>query len=351
LAAQRGTCSSVVVIGRNEGERLGRCLQALAEWNGPRVYVDSGSSDGSPELAREMGWDVVELDPRRPFTAARGRNEGLEYLLSNHPYLEFVQFVDGDCQLVDGWLEKAEGELRKRLDAAIVCGQLRELHPERSIYNLLCDLEWRRETGEVASCGGIFMARVAALKEVGGFNPLMIAGEEGELCLRLRRSGWKILRLPDLMAYHDAAMTRFRQWWKRSVRTGYGYAESALMHGLISERHNVRPVCSILLWGLVVPALAVGLAIPTGGLGLALIGVYFVPLLRAQGSFVRRGWKRGEATLYAAFCVLSKFPQALGLLRYIRRGAARRRKRRHSLQARLTLGAATDRAALSGQDR
>ena len=71
----------VVVIGRNEGQRLARCLQSQAERTDSVVYVDSGSTDGSVALAQSLGVQVLALDPRTPFTAARARNEGFAALL------------------------------------------------------------------------------------------------------------------------------------------------------------------------------------------------------------------------------------------------------------------------------
>ena len=52
----------VVVIGRNEGERLRRCLESLGPHLAATVYVDSGSADGSVALARSLGAETVELD-------------------------------------------------------------------------------------------------------------------------------------------------------------------------------------------------------------------------------------------------------------------------------------------------
>ena len=43
----------------------------------------------------------------RPFTAARARNEGYAALVKLQPNTRFVQFIDGDCELVSGWLETA----------------------------------------------------------------------------------------------------------------------------------------------------------------------------------------------------------------------------------------------------
>src|SRR6476660_3526039 len=82
---------AVVAIGRNEGERLQRCLESVRPQCETIVYVDSGSDDGSVDLARGLGVEVVELDMSIPFTAARARNEGLRRLRELRPSLEYVQ--------------------------------------------------------------------------------------------------------------------------------------------------------------------------------------------------------------------------------------------------------------------
>lgn len=221
----------VVVIGRNEGDRLRKCLESAIGRAAWVVYVDSGSSDSSVALARSLGADVVELDASAPFTAARGRNEGFLRLSQTLRPPRFVQFVDGDCEFVDGWLDEARSALEARPDVAIVCGRRRERFPEASVYNRLADLEWDRPAGEAESCGGDSMVRAEAMASVGGFDPSVAAGEEPELCFRLRRDGWKVLRLGGEMTRHDMAMTRFGQWWRRRVRGGRGALDVALRCG------------------------------------------------------------------------------------------------------------------------
>ena len=157
----------IVAIGRNEGERLRRCLSSVLGRAGKIVYVDSGSTDGSVAMARSMGVEVVELDMSQPFTAARARNAGFARVAD----CVYVQFVDGDCEIVAGWIELAVQQLEENLNWAIVCGRRREQHLDASIYNRLCDIEWDTPVGEAHACGGDAMVRVAAFQQVGGYNP------------------------------------------------------------------------------------------------------------------------------------------------------------------------------------
>ena len=304
----------VVVVGRNEGERLKVCLRSLTGQAERIVYVDSGSSDGSLEYAQAWGAAVVALEP--PFTAARARNSGLEQLRAAYPEIPFVQFLDGDCELRPGWLRAGATALARDSGLAVVCGRLRERFPEASIYNRLCDLEWDRPAGPTESSGGIAMMRIAAFAEVKGFRPDLIAGEEPDLCFRLRQRGYRVLRLDAEMAMHDAAMLRFGQWWRRARRGGHAYAEGAARHrnepGRFWQRENRR----IAFWGLALPGLAIGLSIPTFGFSLALLAGYPALGWRTYRASRKQGRSPADARLYAQFCVLGKIPEGLGLAEY-----------------------------------
>jgi GT2 family glycosyltransferase len=307
---------AIIVIGRNEGERLRRCLGSAIGRAPVVVYVDSGSTDGSVELARGLGASIVELDPSIPFSAGRARNAGVDRVLVLQSEVEFVQFVDGDCELVAEWLGQGVRALRGDPGLAAVCGRVRELNPEKSVYNRLCALEWNAPEGETRFCGGNAMVRVRAFREAGGFDPALIAGEEPELCVRLRMRGWKVARLDSEMVLHDAAMTRFAQWWRRSLRAGWAYAEGAAMHGSSPERHCVRESCSILFWGALLPSAALLLPWASGALGLLLFAGYPLLAARVFRASRRRGFSREDARLQALFIVLAKFPQAIGQLQF-----------------------------------
>lgn len=307
-----------VVIGRNEGQRLVRCLDSLLGRVAHIVYVDSGSTDGSVAMAESKGVTVVALDMSKPFTAARGRNAGFERLMALHPGLTFVQFVDGDCEVVPGWIETAAARLTERTELAVVCGRRRERHPDQSIYNALCDVEWDTPVGEAKACGGDAMMRVSAFRQVGGFDATLIAGEEPELCFRLREAGWRIERLGAEMTLHDAAITRFEQWWKRNVRSGHAYAEGAHLHGASAERYNLRENLKIVLWGAVLPTIAVTGAVPTLGASMLLLGSYPLNIARIYARTRGQGMPDHLAFAYAVSMVVVKFPEVQGVAKYWR---------------------------------
>lgn len=306
----------IVVIGRNEGARLRCCLDSLLGCDHPIVYVDSGSTDGSIALARQKGVQVVELDMSIPFSAARARNAGYQQLIAADPTLEFVQFVDGDCEMVAGWIERAVQVMQQDPKVAAVDGRRRERYPEKSPYNRLCNMEWDRPAGEIRYCGGDVMVRCAAFQQVGGYNPALIAGEEPELCVRLRSEGWKIMRIAAEMTVHDAAMTHFRQWFRRAIRAGHAFAEGAAMHGRPPEKHWVRESRSVWQWAFWVPLLAFGLVGVTHGWSLLLLAGYFYLAWRIRSHCRGNQRTAAETRLFVLFTILGKFPQLIGQLQF-----------------------------------
>ena len=301
-----------VVIGRNEGARLRSCLESVLQYVNLVVYVDSGSTDDSVELAKQFGVDVVHLDLTIPFTAARARNEGFDRLQKLAPNLSFVQFIDGDCVILKGWFEHALFHFEHNSDVAVVCGRRRERYPETSIYNMLCDIEWNTAVGQTKACGGDSLMRATVFQQVAGFNPELIAGEEPELCVRIRQHGWKVWRLDADMTLHDANMTRFAEWWKRNVRSGFAFALGASMHGALPERHWVTEMNRARVWGAYIPLFILSIAL-IEPIGVVLAIIYPIQVIRIWSKNkdkVSIPWK------YAFFVTLGKFPEIQGQFKF-----------------------------------
>jgi glycosyltransferase involved in cell wall biosynthesis len=305
--------TGIVVIGRNEGQRLVACLRSLGTGQRPVVYVDSGSTDGSIGAASGLGADVVVLDLTIPFTAARARNAGIARLAEIRSDLSYVQFIDGDCQLAPGWIAAAEAFLDGREDAAVVCGRRRELRPDASIYNAICDIEWDTPAGEGTACGGDALMRLAAVAAAGGYSAELIAGEEPELCLRLREAGWKIWRIDEEMTAHDANISCFGQWWKRTMRGGFAYAAVLALHARSPKRIWLRESARALAWGLALPVSVLISCAAWPTLAVALMGLFPIQFARLA---IKRGGSSARSWRYAFFMILAKFAEAAGILKY-----------------------------------
>jgi GT2 family glycosyltransferase len=297
-----------VIIGRNEGDRLLACLDALAGVDGRVIYVDSGSTDGSIKAATERGAEVVALDMSQPFTAARARNAGLDRL-ADEPGDDLVQTIDGDCALRDDWIATARAFLDTHSAVAVVCGRRRERLPDASIYNRLCDAEWDTPIGEARACGGDALFRLGPLRAAGFYRSDLIAGEEPELCLRLRAAGWKIWRLDAEMTWHDADMHRFGQWWARSRRAGFAFAEGAALHGAPPERHWVAETRRAIIWGGVLPLVVLVSALISPALAVLVALVW--PL-----QIVRIALRPDMDLARAVFLTLGKGAEAQGVADY-----------------------------------
>jgi len=306
--------SAAVIIGRNEGERLKRCIDSTLPHFDFTVYVDSGSTDQSVGYAASKGCMVVELDTTVMFSAARARNEGYKRILASQPGLKYVQFIDGDCELQPNWSQTAITFLDQNSRIAALCGRRRERFPERSVYNQLCDWEWAIQPGEIEYCGGDVLMRTEAFSEVGGYRDSMIAGEEPELCVRLRNSGWKIYCLDQEMTLHDASILKFSQWWQRAKRSGYAYAAGAWLHGRTEEKMWLRQSLRSWIWAFCFPitALVIGLTISAWGFFLFL--AYPAQALRQFSADT--GPARDRATR-SIFNSMARFPELAGQFKFL----------------------------------
>ncbi|MFN7003355.1 MAG: glycosyltransferase [Roseinatronobacter sp.] len=296
-----------VVIGRNEALRLGAALEAVMAKARRTIYVDSGSRDDSVALARALGVEVLELDPSRPFSAARARNEGFAAL--GRDRARFVQFIDGDCIVQPDWLEVALDFMSAHPEAGLVFGRQYEARPDASVYNFLTDWEWDKPLGAHAFCAGCVMMRSAALLQIGGYDDALIAGEDDDMCMRLHREGWQTWRIAAVMTEHDARLLTIGPWWRRTVRAGYSYGALGRKHGGVARTQRARAI----LWGGVVPVLALCGLIFWSPLFVGLVVLVGLWVARQTWRFTRLGLDADRALVVAATLLLGKAAELQGL--------------------------------------
>jgi cellulose synthase/poly-beta-1,6-N-acetylglucosamine synthase-like glycosyltransferase len=235
---------SVVVIGRNEGARLRDCFTSIKNiehegYDLEYIYSDSGSTDNSLEIAAEFGIPALALKPEFP-TAALGRNAGWRASKG-----DFILFLDGDSAVEPDFLSQALPWFEDP-KLAVLFGWRRERYPEHSIFNRVLDLDWCCDIGIAPFCGGDAIFRRKVLEQTGGYDYSLIAGEEPDLCRRLRDFGYYIRCVEKVMSKHDLAMYRWKQYWRRLLRAGHAFAEISARYRNTSEpiwlsesRHNM----------------------------------------------------------------------------------------------------------------
>jgi cellulose synthase/poly-beta-1,6-N-acetylglucosamine synthase-like glycosyltransferase len=322
---------SVVVIGRNEGERLSRCLESVRVMTAPAgglelIYVDSASRDDSVARARHCGARVVALDAARPCAAA-GRNAG--WRTARAPV---VLFLDGDTVVDPRFVVDSLPEFSDPA-VAVVWGHRRELAPRASLYNRALDLDWVYRPGPAELCGGDALVRRDALAAVDGFDETLIAGEEPDLCRRLRERGRAVLHVDRPMTRHDLAMRSFREYWRRALRAGHAYAEvAARSSGAalplwrdVARRNRLHAI------GLLAAPIAAGVAALALGTAWPLVAALALAVLLLARTAWRNRWKSDDPAtlaLYALHSHLQQLPIFAGQLAY---ALARLRGRRLAL--------------------
>ncbi len=307
-----------VVIGRNEGERLKTGLRAIRAIcpEAPIVYVDSGSSDDSVNFAKSLSITALELDMSIPFTAARARNHGFQELLKTNPNLELVQFLDGDCELLPGWIETASNHLMMHDNIGIVSGRRQERNPHASIYNQLIDIEWNTSPGEIRAVLGDMCVKVVTFKKIQGFNESIIAAEDDDFCIRARRAGYLTFRLDADMSKHDANITSLSQWYKRSKRGGHGYANIYHLHGGAPEYYFKRELKSVIFWGALVPATFILFLFTLPLISLIIFLSYSAFICRTILRRLRSGDPAKLAVSYGLLIFTGKIPEFIGVIHY-----------------------------------
>lgn len=308
--------TDIIIIGINVQRYLSDCIASIRAADYPQelltiTFVDGGSSDSSVAIAHEAGINVIELNDTYP-TPGRGRNAGL--FAATAPY---VQFLDADTLLDRDWLKTALGYFGEKIVA--VCGKRSERWPDKNNYHVVASVEWHYEQGPCRYFGGDFLALREPLVAEGGFDDLLIAGEEPDFSARLHSKGWIIWRIAAAMTLHDLNMTTFRQYWKRAYRSGHAYAEVGLRHLKSPEKLWARELARVSLTALLpIMLILAGALVRQSLIGLILaLAVALKPLLRIPRTIRQYRISLPIALLYALHAAFVAYPQFFGIVRYL----------------------------------
>ena len=317
-----------VVIGVNAAATLHRCLSSIINCDYPRdalniVYVDGGSIDESPAIAESFAdVRIVGLDLEHP-TPGLGRNRGWKVGVA-----PLVQFLDSDTVLDKDWFRRAVKEFQA--DVGAVAGNRNEIHPEKSVYNWIGNLEWNGSPGDAECFGGDVLIRRQALEDTCGYDDELVGGEDPELSVRIRSFGWRIRQIDVEMTRHDLAMTKFTQYFRRVYRSGYAFAaviDRCSDKGIMIWRKEFRRIL-IRGGGFVGFSLLAALTffLPPSTLETLIAGVLlfgsalvllFYPRLFRVGYFMEdKQLNRNQARVYAWHCSLVVLPDIVGAARF-----------------------------------
>lgn len=192
---------SVVVVTRNERERIGACLESILAACRPIdrfeiLLVDSRSTDGTVDVARDYPVTVLELPEGPPVTAAAGRYVGTAATSG-----DLVLFVDGDVVLTDDWLTSACRRLRDDPTLGGLDGHLDESAADAD--------------RPVDALRGVALYDRGALETAGGFDPHLVSNEDIDLSYRVRDAGYRLRRLSTVVGFHpdeNGPRDRLRRW-------------------------------------------------------------------------------------------------------------------------------------------
>jgi glycosyltransferase involved in cell wall biosynthesis len=199
---------SIILISKNQAWNISRLIESVLHSSAclrsrEIILVDSVSTDETVDLARRYPIDIVRLRPSQPLSPSAGR-----YIGYKRSRGEFVLFLDGDMELIPGWLEPALRTMRNKPDAALMLSsRVIELLPPNGTTFLPLPEEISfavpREVPRVSFVvGGAALYRRSVLEEVGTFNPYLKSDEEPELYLRIRHAGYRILQLDAPIVRH-----------------------------------------------------------------------------------------------------------------------------------------------------
>jgi N-acetylglucosaminyl-diphospho-decaprenol L-rhamnosyltransferase len=207
---------SIVTVLHQSAPELPRLLRSIDAHLHPRpqiVAVDSGSTDGGADLAREAGAEAIVLEGNPGFGAAT--NAGVQ--LARH---DVTALLNPDCELLDGDL--AELAARAATADALLVPRLLDPDgsPQRSAHPLpgrpasllravlpgpaLPQPHRARRTRTVGwAIAACLVARTEVLQRLGPFDPdAFLFYEDLDLCLRARAAGVPTILHPDVVVRH-----------------------------------------------------------------------------------------------------------------------------------------------------
>lgn len=254
---------TVVIKALNEQGRIAAALEsalaAVAPLGGEVVLADSASTDATVRIAARYPVRVVTLAHADERCCGIGPQLGWQ-----HARGEYVYVMDGDMQLLPGFLEQALAFLAQHPEVAGVGGRVLELNDESLEYRERAERSRTREAhrhpGPVDRLDGGGLYRRRAVEEAGWLSDRNLHSyEEFDLAARLRARGWKLWRLPADAVSHEGHHSPPYALLARRWRSRYACGGGELLRAALGRPHlrlvlrgvrELRLYAAVLLWWL-----------------------------------------------------------------------------------------------------
>jgi glycosyltransferase involved in cell wall biosynthesis len=213
------------------------------------IYVDNGSTDGSRSFLEKFG-DVTVIDAPAA-TIGHMRNFGAAFGSGT-----YLSFLDADCGVSANYFETAVDALHRSGADATGCEYALPEHPhwiERAL--VVMHYMGREREAAYVNAGNFFITR-AAFMAVGGFREDLVTGEDSDIGMRLRASGYRIFESPRVEARHYGNPKSLGQHYRRSVWHALG------MFATVTSGSLNRPFAMMIAHAI---ATAVGVAVLLNG--------------------------------------------------------------------------------------
>jgi glycosyltransferase involved in cell wall biosynthesis len=307
---------SVVIKAFNEEAQIcaaiESALRAVASVGGEVVLADCGSTDGTVERARTYPIRIVQLSHPEEGRCGVGPQLGFQ-----HSCGEFIYLLDGDMEMINGFLALALDFMKAHPEVAGVGGQRIEKNPDS--LESIARQAWTQEhfqPGSVERLDGGGLYRRSAIEAVGYLSDRNLHSyEEFDLAVRLRSQGWELCCLPMNMVRHFGHKAQpyelLLQHWRSGHLCGLGelLRSSAGQTHLRLVRQELRELhvyLGILVWWVAL------LSTPFWPLPLVMRLACFGALLSAP--LLLAFWRQGSWS-QAVYSVVSGCLHAAGLVR------------------------------------
>ena len=194
---------SILIKAFNEETMISNCLEAAVaealKYDGEVILVDSLSTDMTVEIARRYPIRIIQFEHKADCGCASAVQLGYQYARGDYLYI-----LDGDMELQRGFLSLALNYLESNPDVAGVAGKLLDTNIKtRGDERRALRAAGLQQITEALDLGGGGLYRRKAIESIGYLTHRWLpACEEAELGVRLRASGWRLIRLPEVAVLH-----------------------------------------------------------------------------------------------------------------------------------------------------